>query len=65
MQFTSDLSIELNGMIVIYYMKDPSDIIYGLIVYSVISHIDDIYYLSMQRNDRAAEILHRGARLIQ
>jgi hypothetical protein len=65
MQLTVDLSIELNGMMVIYYDKDQSNIIYGLIVYLIISHIDDIYYLSMQRNDRAAELLHRGVRLIQ
>lgn len=40
MQFMCELSIEINGMMVIYYMDNASDIIYGLLTYWVISYID-------------------------
>ena len=64
MQFMCELSIEINGMMVIYYMDNASDIIYGFLTYQVISYIDGAYCESMQRDDRAAELLRQGVRLV-
>ena len=63
MQFTSELNISGVGLLTIFMQENSSNVIFAIIIYLVISSIDDLIVRGMQPDDAAVTNLNKGVKL--
>ena len=65
MQFTSELNISGVGLLTIFMQENSINVIFAIIIYLVISSIDDLIVRGMQPDDVTVNILNKGEKLSQ